>query len=408
MKQRRVVITGMGVIAANGIGKENFWDANCNGVSGVGPIKVFDASCFRTKIAACVNDFEPSKYMEEVTANKIDRSAQFAVACTKMALDDSCLAPVYKDPYRVGVFLGSGLGGMFFYEKQILAMQKFGHSKTHPASILRVMPNAPSAHVSIEFKCKGPNLTVSTACSSSNHALGQALEMIRQNKADVIFAGGTESPIVFYNFAGFDALGVMSTEACRPFDQGRDGLVMGEGAAVLVLEELEHALERQAKIYAEFAGYGLTSAAGHMVIPDPEGEDAARTMVLALQDASVQPQDVDYVNAHGTATQANDKAETKAIKKIFGRNAYKVPVSSTKSMVGHSLGASGAIEAVASCLAIENNMVPPTINYQTSDPECDLDYVPNQARRHQVDVVLSNAFAFGGNNASVVFKRYEG
>ena len=408
MKQRRVVITGLGIIAANGIGKKEFWEANSNGISGVGLIKKFDTSEFRTKIAAEVNDFDPLKYMEEVMANKIDRFAQFAIACTKMAMDDSCLTPVYKDPYRVGVFLGSGLGGMFFYEKQILAMQKFGHSKTHPASISRVMPNAPSAHVSIEFKCKGPNLTVSTACSSSNHALGQALEIIRQNKADVIFAGGTESPIVFYTFAGFDALGVMSTEVCRPFDRGRDGLVMGEGAAVLVLEELEHALARQAKIYAEFAGYGLTSAAGHMVLPDSEGEDAARTMALALQDACVRPQDVDYVNAHGTATQANDKAETKAIKKTFGRNAYKIPVSSTKSMAGHSLGAAGAIEAVASCLAIENNMVPPTINYQTPDPECDLDYVPNQARSHQVDVVLSNAFAFGGNNASVVLKRYEG
>ncbi|MEK6563999.1 MAG: beta-ketoacyl-ACP synthase II [Candidatus Omnitrophota bacterium] len=407
MKQRRVVITGLGVIAANGIGKKAFWDANCNGVSGVGPIKAFDASCFRSKIAGYVNNFEPSKYMEEVTASKIDRFSQFAIACTKMALDDSRLPSSSKDPYRVGVFLGSGLGGMFFYEKQILAMQEFGHSKTHPASLLRVMPSAPSAHVSMEFNCKGPNLTISTACSSSNHAIGQALERIRQNKADVIFAGGTESPLVFYTFAGFDALRVMSTQACRPFDRERDGFVMGEGAAILVLEELGHALERKAKIYAELSGYGASCAAGHMVMPEPKGKDAARTMALALKDACLKPQDVDYINAHGTATQANDKAETKAIKEVFGKNAYKIPVSSTKSMIGHAMGAAGAIEAVASCLAIEHNVIPPTINYHTPDPDCDLDYVPNKGRKHQVDVVLSNAFAFGGNNASVILKRYE-
>ncbi len=408
MKKRRVVITGLGVIAANGIGKEAFWEANIKGILGVGPITRFDTSQFRTKIAAEIKDFDPLRYMEEMTANTVDRFTQFAIACTKMALEDSCLQLIREDPYRVGVSLGSGLGGMFFYEKQILTMQEFGHSKTHPASIPRVMPNAPSANVSIEFQCKGPNLTVSTACSSSNHALGQALEIIRQDKADVMLAGGTEAPLVFYNFAGFDALRVMTTEICRPFDRDRDGLVMGEGAAVLVLEELEHALGRQAKIYAELVGYGLTSGAGHMVMPDPEGEDAAQTMALALKDACLQPSDVDYISAHGTATQANDKGETRAIKKIFGNSANKIPISSTKSMVGHTLGAASALEAVVSCLAIKNNMVPPTINYQTPDPECDLDYVPNQGRRHQVDVVMSNAFAFGGNNASIILKRHEG
>lgn len=408
MVKRRVVITGLGVIAANGIGNEAFWRANIKGISGVGLITRFDTSQFRTKIAAEVKDFVPLEYMEDMTVNKVDRFTQFAIACTRITLKDSQLQLVQEDPYRVGVILGSGLGGMFFYERQILAMQEFGHSKTHPASISRVMPNAPSAHVSIEFRCKGPNLTISTACSSANHALGQAFEMIRQDKADIMLAGGTEAPIVFYNFAGFDALRVMSTEACRPFDRDRDGLVMGEGAAVLVLEELEHALRRKAKIYAELSGYGLTSGAEHMVIPDPEGEDAAQTMALALKDASLQPSDVDYINAHGTATQANDKAETKAIKNIFGKNAYKIPISSTKSMVGHTLGAAGAIEAVVCCLSIENNLIPPTINYRVPDPECNLDYVPNQARRHRVDVALSNAFAFGGNNASIIFKRYEG
>lgn len=408
MKKRRVVITGLGVIAANGIGKEAFWEANIKGISGVGLITRFHTSQFQTKIAAEVKDFTPMKYMEEMTANKVDRFTQFAIACAKMALEDSGLQLAQEDPYRVGVVLGSGLGGMFFYEKQILIMQESGHSKTHPASIPRVMPNAPSAHVSIEFHCKGPNLTVSTACSSANHALGQALEMIRQDKADIIFAGGTEAPLVFYNFAGFDALRVMTVEACRPFDRDRDGLVMGEGAAVLLLEELEHAKQRKAEIYAELSGYGLTSGAQHMVMPDPGGEDAVQTMALALRDARLEPSEIDYINAHGTATQANDKAETRAIKKLFGKRAYEISISSTKSMEGHTLGAAGAIEAVVCCLSIGNNMIPPTINYQTSDPECDLDYVPNHARRHQVNVALSNAFAFGGNNASLVFKRYEG
>jgi 3-oxoacyl-[acyl-carrier-protein] synthase II len=393
------VISGLGIISANGIGKRDFWKANIQGMSGAGPIKKFDTTQFRTKIAAEVNDFDPLEYMKDVTANKIDRFTQFAIACTKMALEDS-------GEQLVGVVLGSGLGGMFFYEKQILTMQEFGHSKTHPASIPRVMPNAPSAHISIEFHCKGPNLTVSTACSSANHALGQALQMIRQDKADLIFAGGTEAPLVFYNFAGFDALRVMSTEACRPFDRDRNGLVMGEGAAVLVLEELEHAKQRNAKIYAELSGYGLTSGASHMVMPDSEGEDAAQTMALALKDANLQPSDIDYINAHGTATQANDKAETKAIKTLFGKNAYKIPISSTKSMVGHTLGAAGAIEAVICCLTIENDVIPPTINYENPDPECDLDYVPNLARNHRVNAALSNAFAFGGNNASIIFKRY--
>ncbi|HBR15435.1 MAG TPA: beta-ketoacyl-[acyl-carrier-protein] synthase II [Candidatus Omnitrophica bacterium] len=408
MKKRRVVVTGLGVLAANGIGKTAFWEANINGKSAIGSIEKFDTSQFRTKIAAEIRDFDPLGYMEEMIANKVDRFTQFAIACTKMALEDSCLQLTQVDPYRAGVALGSGLGGMFFYEKQILTMQQYGHSKTHPASIPRVMPNAPSANVSIEFQCKGPNLTISTACSSSNHALGQALEIIRQDKADIMLAGGTEAPLVFYNFAGFDALRVMSTEACRPFDRDRDGLVMGEGAAVLVLEELEHAVQRKAKIYAELAGYGLTSSAGHMVMPDPEGEDAAQTMALALKDACLQPSDLDYINAHGTATQANDKAETKAIKKLFGKNAYNIPISSTKSMIGHTLGATGAIEAVVCCLSIVNNLIPPTINYHVPDPECDLDYVPNQAKRHRVDAALSNAFAFGGNNAAITFKRYEG
>ena len=409
--KRRVVITGLGVIASNGIGKEDFWKANITGKSGVTPISQFDTSQFRTKIAAEIKDFDPCNFFGEIESDKIDRCAQFAIACAQMAVKDSNLILEKEDPYRVGVSMGSGLGGMFFYEKQILTMQKYGHSKTHPASITRVMPNAPAGLVAIEMNCKGPNLTISTACASGTHAIGQAYELIKQNKAEVILAGGAEAPIVYYNFAGFDAMHVMSTnnenyrEACCPFDRSRDGFVMGEGAGILVLEELEHALKRNAKIYAEVIGYSLTSGAKHMVMPIENGEDAAKTMHLALKEAKLKPSQVDYINAHGTATQSNDKAETLAIKKVFGAYAYKILVSSTKSMIGHTFGAAGAIEAIICCLAIESNIVPPTMNYKNSDPSCDLDYVPNKARQHKVDVALSNSFAFGGNNATLILRR---
>lgn len=408
---RRVVITGLGVIASNGIGKDAFWKANIQGKTGFNLIRKFDTSQFRTKMAAEVLDFDLCDYFDEIESDKIDRCAQFAIACAQMAVKDSNLILEKEDSYRVGVSMGSGLGGMFFYEKQILTMQKYGHSKTHPASITRVMPNAPAGHVAIEMHCKGPNLTISTACASGTHAIGQAYEFIKQNKAEVILAGGTESPIVYYNFAGFDAMHVMSAnnenyqEACCPFDRSRDGFVMGEGAGILILEELEHALKRNARIYAEVVGYSLTSGAKHMVMPIEDGEDAAETIFFALKEAKLKSSQVDYINAHGTATQANDKAETSAIKKVFGKYAYKIPVSSTKSMIGHTFGAAGAIEAIICCLSIENNIVPPTMNYKNSDPLCDLDYVPHEARQHKVDVAVSNSFAFGGNNTVLILRR---
>ncbi len=412
MKDRRIVVTGLGILAPNGIGKDAFWQANLAGKSGIKSLTRFDTSQFQTKIAGQIDNFNPTDFMDESIVQKEDRFTQFALAAAKMALQDSKINLQNENSYRLGVVLGSGLGGMFFYEKQILLMQQYGHSKTHPASITRIMPNAPSSQVAIGFQLKGPNLTISTACTSGNHAIGQAMSFIKQNQADIIFAGGTEAPLVFYNFAGFDAMRVMSRknedcqQACRPFDKNRDGFVMGEGSAILILEELEHALNRDAKIYAEILGYATTSGAGHMILPVASGEDAAWTMRLALENAGISADKVDYINAHGTATQANDKAETQAIKNVFTKRAYHIPVSATKSMTGHSLGAAGAIEAVACCLAIENNVVPPTINYETPDPECDLDYVPNQAREHHIDIALSNSFGFGNDNATLIFGRY--
>ncbi len=411
MSQRRVVVTGLGVVASNGIGKDQFWQANIKGVSGVGAITKFDPAHYKTRIAAEVKGFDPLPFMSALTAGRIDDFSQFAVACARMAEKDSGLKLSAEDPRRMGVVIGSGLGGMFFYEKQIVAIYEHGPKKAHPMGVSRVMANAPSGTVSIELGLKGPILTVATACASGNHAIGQACDMIRHDRADVIFAGGTEAPLVPYTFAAFDNLCVMSRrndspqEASRPFDKQRDGLVMGEGAGMVVLEELDRALKRNAPIYAEVVGYGLAAGGAHMVMPLASGEDAAQAMRLALADARIQPQEVDYINAHGTSTVANDRAETLAIKDVFKEHARKVPVSSTKSMIGHAIGAAGAIEAVVCCLAIKNNMVPPTINYQDPDPQCDLDHVAGKARAQKVDTVLSNSFGFGSNNATLIFRR---
>jgi 3-oxoacyl-[acyl-carrier-protein] synthase II len=411
-RRRRVVITGLGVVAPNGIGKVEFWEANVKGRSGVDFIKSFDTRDFQTKIGAEINGFDPLEYMSKLTIHKTDRFSQFAIACSKMAYEDSKLDLHQEDSHRMGVIIGSGLGGMFFYEKQILTMYEHGPKKVHPGSIPRIMANAPASQVAIELNLKGPNLTINTACASGSHAIGQAYELILHNKADIIFTGGTEAPFTPYTYAGFDALRVMSKgndspkEASRPFDKERDGFVMGEGAGILILEELAHALNRGAGVYAEIIGYSANSGAFHMVIPVKEGRDAAKAMAEALKEAKISAKDVDYINAHGTSTVANDKAETQAIKEVFGDYAYEIPISSTKSMIGHSIGASGAFGAIVCALTIESNLVPPTINYKCPDPECDLDYVPNEARRKKVDVALSNSFGFGSNNATLVFRRF--
>ncbi|MEW6669856.1 MAG: beta-ketoacyl-ACP synthase II [Thermodesulfobacteriota bacterium] len=410
--KRRAVITGLGVVAPNGIGKEAFWRANLEARSGVAFVTSFDTAKFHTRIAAEVKDFEPSLFMPADVASRVDRFVHFGLASAGLALEDSGLALEKTDRERVGVIMGSGLGGMLFHEAQILATLDKGAHRVNPACVPRITPNAVAAHMAIQYGLLGPNYVVSTACASGNHAIGEAYNKIQDGRADIILAGGAEAPLTPYTFGAFYSLRVMSRstrppkEVSRPFDRERDGFVMGEGGAVLVLEEVEHALRRNAHIYAEVVGYGLTSGASHMVMPKAGGEDAARTLRLALQDAGLRPGEVDYINAHGTSTKANDTAETQAIKDVFGADAYRIPVSSTKSMIGHTIGAAGAIEAVASCLAIEEQILPPTINYEQLDPECDLDYVPGRPRPARVNTVLSNSFGFGSVNACIVFKKY--
>lgn len=410
--KKRVVITGLGVVAPNGIGKESFWKANLEGRSGVDCLTAFDVSRFNTRIAAEVKDFNPVMYMPEVTASRVDRFVHFGLSSARLAIEDSRLQLDNVDRERAGVIIGSGLGGILFHEKQIVASMEKGAHRANPQGVPRVTPNAVAAHIAIQYGLLGPNMVISTACASGNHAIGDALDKIQDGKANVILAGGAEAPITPYTFGAFYSLRVLSRtsrpprEASRPFDGERDGFVIGEGSAVLVMEELEHALRRGAHIYSEIIGYGMTSGAYHMVMPKTDGEDAARTMKLALQNAGIGIEEVSYINAHGTSTKANDIAETKAIKAVFGKQAYRIPVSSTKSMIGHTIGAAGAIEAVASCLAIEHQILPPTINYEHPDPECDLDYVPNKPRAAKVDVVLSNSFGFGSVNASIVLRRF--
>jgi 3-oxoacyl-[acyl-carrier-protein] synthase II len=412
--KRRVVITGLGVVAPNGIGKDEFWKANIEGKSGVDRITSIDVSKLNSKIAAQIKDFDPLKYMPKLTAKKVDRFTQFGIVASKLALEDSKLNLQDEDKTRIGVAIGTGLGGMLYQEEVILQMHKDQYSKVDPLSVLRVTSNAASSNVAIILSLTGPNVTLSTACSSGAHGIGYAYDMIKLKRADIMFAGGSEAPITPFTLCTFDALKALSThndfpeKASRPFDKERDGFVMGEGAGILILEELEHALKRNAHVYAEIIGYGLTSGAYHMAMPAVEGKDIARTMSLALKEANVDPKNVNYINAHGTSTVANDKTETQAIKEVFGDHAFSIPISSTKSMIGHTLGASGAIGAIVCALTIENNVIPPTINYENRDPECDLDYVPNKARSSKVDVAIANSFGFGNNNISIVIQRLGG
>ena len=413
MKKRRVVVTGLGVVASNGVGTDNFWEANINGVSGVDRITLFDASHYQSRIAAQIKEFDPREYMPDKIAKKVDRFVQFGLASTKMAIDDSQLDLGKEDREKIGVIVGSGLGGVLFHEEQIMSAYERDSHRFNPLCVPRITPNAVAAHIAIQYGLLGPNLVISTACASGNHAIGEAFRKIQNHEADVVVSGGAEAPLTQFTFGAYCALrGVLSTkndlphEASRPFDRERDGFVMGEGSAMLLLEESNHALNRGAHIYAEIIGYGQTSGAYHMVMPQPEGEEAAAAMILTLREAGLKLSDVDYINAHGTSTLANDIAETKAIKRVFGEYAYDVPISATKSMVGHAIGAAGAIEAVASCLVIEHQIIPPTINYEHPDPECDLDYVPNGPRKAKVDIALSNSFGFGSVNACILFRRY--
>ncbi len=410
--KRRVVVTGLGVVAPNGIGVPAFWQATLEGRSGVSAITAFDPSPFDSRIAGQVTGLDPLAFLPPQVARRVDRFVHLGVGAASEALKDSGLDLAREDRTRVGCILGSGLGGLLFHEEQILVGYEKGVHRLNPLCVARISPNAVASHVAIQYGLLGPNLVISTACASGTHGIGESFRKVQHGEADVMVTGGAEAPLTQFNFGAYAAMKVLSKrndapeKASRPFDRDRDGFVLAEGGASLILEELGHARRRGARIYAELVGYSATSGAHHMVIPEPTGSDAALAMRLALADARVGPADVGYINAHGTSTHANDIAETKAIKDVFGGHAPRVPISATKSVTGHSLGAAGAIEAVACVLTIDRGLIHPTANLDTPDPECDLDYVPRTAREAKVDVVLSNSFGFGNANACLVFARF--
>ena len=409
---RRVVVTGLGVVAPNGIGLESFWENLVKGVSGIDRITRFDASYHDSQIAGEVKGFDPLLYAEKKEVRKMDLFIRYALASAIMAVDDAKLTIKETERGRVGALIGTGMGGIPALEESYRTLLEKGPGRISPFFIPSIITNLASGQIAMRFGLRGPNSCVSTACATGNHAIGDSLELIKREAADVMFAGGSEAVITPLTIGGFSAMKALSTRndapqrASRPFDKGRDGFVMGEGAGVLILEELEHALQRGAKIYAELVGYGMSADAYHITAPEPEGIGAIASMRLALEDAGLGPEDVDYINAHGTSTPAGDTAETKAIKKVFGEHAYRLAVSSVKSMTGHLLGAAGGVESLATVLTVYHGLIPPTINYDEPDPECDLDYVPNNARRAEVRVALTNSFGFGGTNATLVFRKY--
>lgn len=410
---RRVVITGLGPVTPIGIGKEEFWSSLVSGRSGVSEITLFDASGYSSRIAGEVKDFDPTDFVDPKEAKRMDRFIHFAVAAARLATDDSSLKISESNAERVGVIIGSGIGGLRSLEDEHIKLYEKGPRRISPFLIPMMIADLAAGQVSIIFGAKGPNFCTVTACASGCHAIGEAYNAIVRGDADVMIAGGSEAPVTPIGVVAFCAARALSTRndeperASRPFDAERDGFVIAEGAGVLILEELSHAMARDARIYAELVGYAATADAYHITQPDPEGVGAVRAMQLALERAGAGVGDVDYINAHGTSTEMGDIAETKAIKKLFGEYARKVPISSTKSMTGHLLGAVGAVEAIACCQIIERSIIPPTINLENPDPECDLDYVPNVARQAEVKVALSNSFGFGGHNACLVFKKYE-
>lgn len=412
--ERRVVITGLGVVSPVGNGKEEFWNNLLAGKPGVGPITQFDATDFPVKIAGEVKDFDPVALAgDRKTVRHMDRYTQFAVAAAKMAVADAKLDMTKEDPDMAGTLIGTGIGGIHVMEDTILQIEKRGPGKVNPFAIPMMIANMASGQVSITLGLRGPVLTDVTACASGTNSIGLAARLIKYGDADIMIAGGAEAAVSKAPMAGFAAMKALSSRDCPPeeascpFDAGRDGFVLGEGSGVLVLEELEHAKRRGAHIYAELAGYGSNGDAYHITAPRPGGELAYLCMEKALKDAHTKPEEVDYINAHGTSTRLNDLNETSAIKALLGKHAYEIPVNSTKSMTGHLLGAAGAIEAVVCALSIENNKVHPTINLKERDPECDLDYVTEGARDVKINVAMSNSFGFGGHNAVIVMRRYE-
>ncbi len=409
---RRVVVTGLGLLCPVGIGLEESWKNIVDGKSGIGPVTKVDCEGYPSRIAGEVTGFNPADFMPEKLVKRVDPFVQMGIAASRMAIEDAGLDMSEVDANRVGVHTGCGLGGLGSIEFFRDVLVKRGARRVSPFFIPMAIPNMASGQISIMFGAKGPNTVVCTACAAGTHATGDAFKMIQRGVSDVMICGGTESVITQLALAGFSSLKALSTRndeperASRPFDKERDGFVIGEGAGILILEELEHAKARGARIRAEVVGYGLTGDAFHMTAPPSDGEGGVRCMQMALEDAGIGPEDIDYINAHGTSTPLNDACETAAIKTVFGESAYKIPVSSTKSMTGHLLGGAGGVEAVFCVKAIEDGMVPPTINYENPDEECDLDYVPNESRKMDLNYVMSNSFGFGGTNAVLIFKKF--
>ena len=411
--EKRVVITGLGAITPIGNTVDEMWKGIEEKKCGIDKITHFDAEGYKTGLAAEVKNYDPLEYFEAKSAKRLDKSSQFAIIAAKEAFKDSGITKENTDFERVGVFVSSGIAGLKTIQEQCEVNYVKGHNRVSPMFIPMTIANMPAGNITIELGLKGESISIVSACASSTHAIGEAYKTIKYGSEDVILAGGTEASICGIGIAGFENMKALShatdpNRASIPFDKERNGFVMGEGAAVLVLEDLEHAKTRGAKIYAEVVGYGATSDAYHITSPAPEGEGGARAMKRAMEDAKIKPKDVDYINAHGTSTHLNDSLETQAIKTAFGDEAYKVMVSSTKSNTGHLLGAAGGLEAIVCVKAIENSLVPPTINYQVKDAECDLDIVPNEPRKSDIKIAMSNSLGFGGHNASIILKEYQG
>ena len=405
------MVTGIGALSPIGIGKENFWQACLAGKNGIGKITHFDPTGYTSQIAGEVQDFDPAQFIDKKEIKRMDRYTQFALAAAKLAFEDAQLKEI--DSSRTGVFVGAGIGGMDTLHNQYEKLFSKGPSRISPFFIPMMIANMAAGNIAIAFKLQGPCECIVTACASGTNAIGDAYRVIQRGEADIMFAGGTEAAISPAGVSGFAAMKALCSDhnddpahASRPFDKNRSGFVMGEGSGIIVLEKLEHALARGAHIYAEIVGYGRNDDAYHITTPAPGGQTQAKCMQLALDDARLKPEDIDYINAHGTSTHFNDQGETEAIKSVFGEHAYKLAVSSTKSMTGHMLGAAGGIEAVATILSVENDIVHPTINYETPDEGLDLNYVPNEAQARKVNAAISNSFGFGGHNACIVFKKF--
>ncbi|NQS99114.1 MAG: beta-ketoacyl-ACP synthase II [candidate division Zixibacteria bacterium] len=410
---KKVVVTGMGLVSPIGLNLEDYWKNLLNGKSGVAPITKFDTTDFKTKFAAELKEFDPEDYMDRREARYMDPFCHYAVAAADMAIKDAGLEEEKLDLNRIGVIVGSGIGGMCIFENQVEVMLKHGPRRITPFFVPIMIIDIASGHISMRHNFKGPNFATVSACATASHAIGTAVDNIRLGRADVMVCGGSEAPITKMGIGGFNAMRAISTrndepeKASRPFDKDRDGFIVGEGSGILILEAEEHAKTRGARIYAEITGVGFTADAYHITAPAPGGEGAVRAMKMALDETGISPEEVDYINAHGTSTLLNDKNETEAIKTLFGEHAYKLKVSSTKSMIGHLLGAAGGVESIATIMSVVENKIHPTINYDTPDPDCDLDYVPNKAIKHTTNHALCNTFGFGGHNASLLFSKYQ-